>query len=119
AEASAPARGVGPVPAGVVPPRRLQRLDPFRRPAAQLVERAELDGLRRARLGAGRVETTLQAVVAHGALPCQTFVLPPVVDPEGARRHAVAAPVADVLLHYDRPELRPEQRPRGTHFEPG
>src|SRR5207249_1123482 len=36
---------------------------------------------------------------------------------ERARDHAVAAPVADVLLDHDRPELGAEERARRAHVE--
>src|SRR6478735_5856166 len=40
-------------------------------------------------------------------------------DPEGARCHAVAAAVADVVLHDDGPELGAEERAGRAHVEAG
>ena len=72
----------------------------------QLVERAELDRVRRARLGAGRLEAAAQPVVAHRALPGPAVVLAAVDHAERAGRHAVGAAVADVAAGRSRCRTR-------------
>src|SRR5207302_450772 len=59
----------------------------------------------------------LQPVVAERALPDAPVVLALIQHAERARRHAVAAPVAHVLLYDDRPELGPEESAGRTHLE--
>ena len=95
----------------VVEPARAGRL----RALAQLVERAELDRLGRARLRARGLEAVLQPVVAERALPGRALAvrasdLAAVDHAERARGDAVAAAVADVLLHDDGAELGAEER---------
>ena len=91
----------------------------------QLVERAELDRLGRARLRAGRGLVVAEPVVAQRALLREAGVLGALFDrsggrsPRTGRRHAVAAAVADVVLHDDRAELGPEQRARRADVQAG
>src|SRR6185437_591098 len=80
-------------------------------------ERAELDRVRRAGLRAGRLQPVVQPVVTHRALPRPAVALAPLDHAVRARRNAVAATVADVLLHYDCRELGAEQRPRRADVE--
>ena len=104
-------------------PGRLQVGHPLLGPLPQLVDVAELDRLGGAGLGAGRRLVVEQPVVAEGALLGDARVLdrrnvlvlallpdPAVDDAEGAAGHAVAAPVADVVLHHHGAELGAEQR---------
>src|SRR5262245_55397539 len=65
-------------------------------------EVAELDGLGRARLGAGGYEVGLQPVVAEGALAGQAAGLVEADDVVRAGRDAVAAAVAHLGLDVDR-----------------
>ena len=67
-EAAQEAAGVGTVQLGVLEAHLLERLHPLLRLAHQLVAEAELDGLGRARLGAGRAQAVVDAVVAERAL---------------------------------------------------
>src|SRR5581483_6349415 len=101
----------------------------------QLVDLAELDRVRRARLRAGRLVAALQAVVAERALPHAPVLLLPeqrqrerrvsgaawkiaLVDhAERTRGNAVAAAVADVFLHDDGAELGAEERARRARVE--
>src|SRR3954451_21998279 len=117
AEASDPVVVVGPVQPRLALPGRGQALKPGLGALAQLVESAELDRVRRAGLRAGRLLARAEAVVAERALPDAAVVLALVEHPERARRHAVAAAVADVLLDDDGAELRAEQRARGADLE--
>src|SRR4051794_41535871 len=86
---------------------------------AQLVKRAELDRVGGARLRAGGLLVAVQAVVAERALPHAPVLLAAVEDAERAGGDAVAAAVADVLLHDDRAELRPEQGAGGADLQAG
>src|SRR6185437_13191805 len=88
-------------------------------PLAQLVKRAELDRVRRARLGAGRLKAVADPVVAQRALPGAAVLLALVDDPVRAGGDAVAASVADVFLDHDRAELGAHQRPGRAHVEAG
>src|SRR5205823_2614108 len=61
---------------------------------------AELDAVGRTCFGAGRLETIGQALVAERALVGFAVKHAQVGHAERAGRHAVAAPVADVLLDH-------------------
>ena len=87
---------------------------PVLSPFAKLVQQPELDGLSRARFGAGRREAITQAVVAESALVGAPIRLASVDHAERARRHAIAATVADIVLHHHRAELGPHKRPGGA-----
>ena len=78
----------------------------------QLVQRAELDRLRRARLGACRLEPVLEPVVAERALVHAAVAADLALrdHAEGTRGDAVAAPVADVVLDHDRSKLGTRDR---------
>src|SRR5690606_16723776 len=107
------------VQTGAAGPGRVQLPYPVRRALPQLLQRAELDGLGGAGLGAGRFHAGAEPVVAQGALPGASVLGPPLDDPVRAGGHAVAAAVADVLLHDDGAELGTEQRARRAHVEAG
>ena len=96
---------------------RMQLLDTQRRPLPQLVQRAELDRVRRARFRTRRLQAVVQPVVAHRALPRPAVTLAPFDHPVRAARHAIAAPIANVLLHNDCAELGAEQRARRAHVQ--
>ena len=96
-----------------------ERLQPRARAPAQLVELAELDRVGWASLRAGRFLVILEAVVAERALPHAPVLLALVEDAEGARGNAVAAAVADVLLHDHGPELGAKQRAGGAYLQAG
>ena len=98
-------------------PGLLQLGQPVLGALAQLGQLAELDRVRRAGLRAGGLLVVLEAVVAERALPHPAVVLALVEHPERARRDAVAAAVADVLLHDHGPELGAEQRAGRAHLE--
>src|SRR4051794_32024154 len=83
----------------------------------ELVQLAELDRVRGASLGTGRLHIVLQPVVAERALPHTTVLLALVEHTEGARDHAVTTAVEDVLLYDDRPELGAEKGTRWTDIE--
>src|SRR6266513_348491 len=90
----------------------------------KLLDVAELDRFRRARLGAGRRHVVFEAVVAERALVSrprlELAVLGGAVnDPEGAGRHAETTAVTDVLLDVDGVVLGPDQRPGRAGLEAG
>src|SRR5690606_11558984 len=91
---------------------------PLLRPVHQILDQPELDRVSRARLGAGRLQTVAQPIVAERALVglVVTDARPAVAqvkgdDAEGASRHAVATAVADILLHDHGVELGADDRP--------
>src|SRR5581483_5331719 len=83
---------------------------PRLRPLPELADRAELDRIGRAGLGAGRLQPRLQPVVAEGALLRRVRGGVDVDHPEGTRGDAHAAAVADVRLDHHRVELGPDDR---------
>src|SRR3989454_332099 len=86
-------------------------------PRAQLRDRAELDRVGRTRLGAGRLEPHLQAVVAQRAFLRRGGHGVDVYHAERAGGDTGPAAVADVRLDHDRVELRPDDGPRRAHLE--
>ena len=68
---------------------------------AKLVDGAEVDGLGRTCLGAGRLQTVALAVVAKSAFVRMSTQVAASDDAEGAGGHAGGAPVADVSLDID------------------
>src|SRR5262249_44426563 len=90
----------------------VQVVDTLSGTALQVSEWAELDRVRRARFGARRLPAALEPVVAQRALVRVTGRLgqSQLHNPERTRGHAIAAAVADVVLHDDRAELGSEQR---------
>src|SRR5215218_6201517 len=109
AEAADAVAGVAAVELGGRRARVLQPAQALPGALAQVVELAELDRVRRARLRARRLLVVLEPVVAERALPHAAVLLALVEHAERARGHAVAAAVADVLLHDHGAELRAEQ----------
>src|SRR5207237_4014315 len=94
-------------------------LHPLPGPLAQLVDRAELDRLGRAGLGAGGDEPVLLAVVAERTLVRMAAEAAAGNDAEGAGRHAVRAAVADVGLDVDVLELVMDDGARRTSLLAG
>ena len=84
---------------------RLKLLDPVPCPLTQLIDRPELDRVRRAGLGAGRDEAVLLAVVAERAFVRMAIEVAARDDPERAGRDAIRATVADIALDVDVREL--------------
>src|SRR5581483_7242261 len=131
AEAADAVFGVAAVQLRAVPSFVLELCEPIVRACAQLLERAELDRLRRAGLRARRLVTALQPVVAERALPHAPVLLregrqvgsrcelPLVEHAERARGDAGPTAVADVLLHDDGAELRAEERSGRADIEAG
>src|SRR6266540_1106358 len=92
-------------------PLRVQVVQALTGSRPQLVDRAELDRLGRAGLGAGRFHPALEPVVAQRALLRDTFVGVHLDHAVRAGRDAVAAAVADVRLDEDGVELGLDDRP--------
>src|SRR5262249_20425176 len=92
----------------------MQFLDPPPRPLAQLVEWAELNGRRRARLGAGRHQAVALAIAAERTLVGVAINAAARDAAKGAGRHTVAAAVADVRLDVDVGELVVQDSARWT-----
>src|SRR6266550_4272960 len=135
-ERSEPSDAVVRIPAvqlRAVPAGLLKLVQAFVGALAELAELAELDRVGRARLRASRLVPALEAVVAERALPDapvlsgsdpggigpQPWQVPLVEHAERTCRHAVAAPVADVLLHDDGAVLGAEERSRRADIETG
>ena len=85
---------------------------------AQFVQRAEEDAFRRARLGARRGQPAGLPVVAEGAFEraarVEERLLAAVDHAERARHHAVAAAVANVVLHQHAADFRADDRAGGA-----
>src|SRR5262249_53301247 len=84
---------------------------------AQLIERAELNRLRGAGGGARGDQANLLAVVTERAFESAAVVGAFVDHPERARDDAVAAAVANVVLHVDATELGTNNGPGGASFQ--
>src|SRR5205085_2542459 len=130
---------VGPVEVELraVPSFGLELLEPLVRAVAELVDLAELDRVGRAGLRARGLVAALQPVVAERALPDAAVLLLAeeregerrvrgrarqvalVEHAERARGDAVAAAVADVLLHDDGVVLGAEERAGRADVEAG
>src|SRR5262245_6252314 len=106
-QAAQEALGVGAVELRVLEAHRLQGLDPLLGLRDELVTEAELDRVGRTRLGAGGPEPVVDAVVAERALLRGAGGLVEAHHAERARRDAVAAAVAHVLVDVDRTVLGP------------
>src|ERR1017187_124106 len=117
--------GIGAVELRLGDARGVERIDSVLRAHTQLIQIAVLDRLRRACLRAGRGHAVSETVVAQGALLCDADIacarraLAAVDDTERARRDAVPAAIANVVLHHNCPELGAHERPGGTHVEAG
>ena len=96
---------------------RLKLFDARLRLGLQLVAESELDGLGRTCFRARGPEAVVQPVVAERALRRRAGVVVEADHPEGARRDAVAATVADVLVDVDRAVLGPVDRAGGAGLE--
>src|SRR5256885_3490553 len=83
----------------------------------QLFHFAKLDRIRRTRFRASRFDTIFHAIITERAFTgrmCTLFVTRD--HPKRTGNDAIAAAVADVLLHVDRVELRANNRPRRARF---
>ena len=89
----------------------VQLLDPLARALAQLLDRAELDRLRRAGLGAGGDQAVALPVVAEGAFVGVAVEVAARDDAERTGRDAVGAAVADVGLDVDVGDIRCRRSP--------
>src|SRR5258708_7186694 len=103
---------IRPVLAGPV-----QLLDPCLRSLSKLAYGAELNGLRRTGLRAGRLHATLQPVVTERALLRRVRDRVDVDDTKRAGRDAVAAAIARVRLDDDGVELGADDRPGGADLK--
>src|SRR5581483_7219634 len=90
---------------GVLEPHGAQRLDAFLGLGHELVAESELDRLRRARLGARRSESIVDAIVTERAFSRRPRLRVERDDTERARGHAVATAVANVLVDVHRSVL--------------
>src|SRR3954468_7828887 len=106
-----------PVEVRAIQPARVQRRHAPLRHFDELVVRAELDRVRRARLRARGLEPVLEPVVTQRALRGPPVVRVAVDHPERTGGHAVAAAVADVRLHDHGLELGADQRARRARVE--
>src|SRR6266581_8714724 len=94
---------------------------PLRRACAQIIEPPEHDRFSRTNLGARRCEAALLSVVAEGAFECAAGVgqrlWAPVNHAKRARDDAIAAAVANIILHEHRADFGANDRSGGTRFE--
>src|SRR4051812_16945093 len=127
-----------PVELSSIPALGLELLESLFSPCPQLVDLPELDRVGRARLRAGGLVPAFEPVVAERAFPDPAVLLLPedrqvqgrllgrprrqltlVEDAERTGWDAVAAALADVLLHHDRPLLGAGERSGRADVEAG
>src|SRR5262245_9035147 len=88
---------------------------------AQIIQSAKDDRFGGTNFCAGGYESALLSIVTERALECASSIgkrLGPAIDhAEWTRDHAVAAAVADVVLHKHGPDLSPHDRAGRTRFE--
>src|SRR5947209_439209 len=83
----------------------------------QLFHFAKLDRIRRTRFRASRFDAIFHAVITERAFTCRMATLFVTRDhSERTGNDAIAAAVADILLHVDRVELRANNCPRRARF---
>src|SRR5207237_7407742 len=87
------------------------------RTLVELIQRTELNRVRRTGLGARRLQPALQPVVAQRAFVRLAVVDVQLDDAERTRRNTVPAAVADVLLDHHSTELRSKQGPSRARFQ--
>src|SRR5262245_5321318 len=109
-EASQESLGVRAVELGLLEAHALQGLHALLGLGDQLVPEAELNRLGRAGLGARGAEAVVDPIVAEGALLGGPGLLVEAHDSKRARRDAVPAAVADVLVDVDGAVLGPVDR---------
>src|SRR5918999_2951264 len=95
----------------------MQLLDPLLRLLLELADRTEPDRLGRTGLGAGRLHSGLQPVIAKGALLSHVRYVVDPDHPERARADAGPASVAGIRLDYHGVELGPDDGVGGTDLE--
>src|SRR5437868_2631804 len=83
----------------------MQRFHALAGPLFQFFDFAKFNRVCGASLCARRLESVFLPVVAQGALPRSSIFMIAVNDAEGTARNAVAAAVANVLLHVHRAKL--------------
>src|SRR6476646_11589368 len=88
---------------------------------AQIIEASEDNRFGWTNLRASRCEAALLSIVAEGALECAAGVgqrRGSTIDhAEWTRDDAIAAAIADVVLHQHRTDLGPNNRPCRARFE--
>ena len=99
----------------------LQLLHASRCTRAQIVEPAKDDRFGRANFRAGRDEPALLSVVTKSAFKCAAGIgqrLRPAIDHAKRTRHdAIAAAIADIVLHENGAGFGPDNRAGRTGFE--
>src|SRR5216683_16208 len=108
---------VGPVQIGAGLPGLVELSDPAPGHLLQIGDRAEVDGLGRAGLGARGLEAHLHPVIAERAFLGGARHRVEADHPEGARADAIPAAVARVRLDDHRVELGPDDGAGRTHLE--
>src|SRR5437867_1780678 len=88
----------------------LQLLHALRSTCAQIIESAKHDGFSRANFCAGRNESALLSIVTERTFECTACVWqrrrPAIDHTKRARHHAIAAAVANIILHEDGANFR-------------
>src|SRR4029077_7258437 len=88
---------------------------------AQIIEASEDNRFGWTNLRASRCEAALLSIVTEGAFECAARVRQrrrsPINHPKRTRHDAVAAAIANVVLHQDRTNLGPHNRPGRTRFQ--
>src|SRR4029077_19835235 len=96
-------------------------LDTLTRTRAQIVEPPENDRFGWTNLRASRCEAALLSIVTEGAFECAACIRQrrrsSINHPKRTRHDAVAAAIANVVLHQDRTNLGPHNRPCRARFE--
>src|SRR5215210_9130068 len=95
----------------------LECRDPFPARLSKFLYLAEANRTSWASGGASRSKPTAQSVVAEGALVRPTVLRIELRNTERARRDAIAAPVANVVLDDHGPELGSHDRAGGTRIQ--
>ena len=75
--------------------------------AAEIFNFSEFDGFRGTSFRARRLQSDFLSVIAEGAFEGATIFLIALHDSKWTRRHAVAAPVADIWLNENSAEFGP------------
>ena len=105
----------------IVIPVLAQLLHALRCSRAQIIEPAEHDRFGRTNLRARGHEAAFLAIVTESAFECAAGVRQrlraAIYDTKRARHDAVAATVANIVLHKDRVDFGAHDRASGTSFE--
>src|SRR4029077_2960060 len=96
-------------------------LDTLIRTGAQIIEASEDNRFGWTNFRASRCEAALLSIVTESAFECAARVRQrrrsPINHPKRTRHDAVAAAIADIVLHQDRTDLGPHNRPGRTRFK--